>query len=380
MHQKRSSIMILLFVTSCLFAGTVVGLLSTGSLQEIVARSPIICAGTFEEGASITKSKLNDHEAGSYWLVAKLAVDHVIKGTISTGTVEVVLQTAHFEGSLPESATNNLHVSYGHKRCVVFLEPLMVARSAYRLAQDAATKEPSFDSVLPASPRGPQSSKENLDTEGQLEAELIGAAETEDHQTALSAMTALRYWGRKSTKQEGLLGRLSRSANDKIASVAIAMRLERGDISVLPTALAYGKSHKGQAGEVAYALVSIHDPSAIPSLTEFLKSADVEQRRGAMRALRSLANKATEAMLKPVFRAGLDDTDKEVQYHAMIGLSFASVDSRGFRVRPIYEGVSPQNPLPSIPGYSVFMEDPDPQKYINDWKKYESEMDANHKR
>jgi len=379
MRPKRPHVFTFIFLASCLFAGAVVGMLGARSLEDLVANAPIICTGTFGGGAMI-ESKLDDLAAGNHWLVAGLTIDHVMKGTISTGTVQVVLQMLHFEGSLPESATNELHMFYEHKRCVVFMEPLIAAQRIYQLAQDPATKESAFDSILPTSPRSLQNSNQNLDAGAQLEDELIGAAGTEDKQAALSAIRVLRDWGRRGAKQKELLDRLSGGVDEKIVGVAMAMRIERGDVSALTSAVTYAESHAVAASEISESLRRIRNPQATVDLVKFMNSKNAELRRAAMSALRNLASEETRAALQPVLRAALDDTDKEVQYHAMLGLAYLAgdaVNSRGFVDAPIRVGVPPPKPLPRVPGFSVFMQDPDSQTYINDWKKYESEVSTN---
>jgi hypothetical protein len=103
---------------------------------------------------------------------------------------------------------------------------------------------------------------------------------------------------------------------------AMAALLKRGDISMLEQIEKLGRippdPHvQNLTAHLGFAIERVKDMRAIPSLGRLLHSADVNIRRGAAGGLRNTQDKAA---IKPLTEA-LHDTDREVQYQAVIGLA-----------------------------------------------------------
>src|SRR5262245_7672343 len=115
------------------------------------------------------------------------------------------------------------------------------------------------------------------------------------------------------------------AAGDPDVSVrinAVAALIRLGDGSALGAAeellLKRSNIKAGLLNNLAFAVQDcIKDPEAIPVLSRLLKATDVQTRRAGAAALR---NTAAEEAIEPLTRA-LEDSDREVRYHAVLGLA-----------------------------------------------------------
>jgi hypothetical protein len=131
---------------------------------------------------------------------------------------------------------------------------------------------------------------------------------------------------------------------------AISALLNRGDTSMLEEVEKLGPIPPDPhvinlTGQLTSAMARIADKRAIPSLARLLQSRDVNIRRGAAMALR---NTRDSAAIKPLTEA-LFDSDREVQYQAVIGL--AEITGA---------------PSEWSPASGTF--DKDPKKYLDHWR------------
>ncbi len=134
---------------------------------------------------------------------------------------------------------------------------------------------------------------------------------------------------------------------------AMAVLLARGDISLLPEAQQLllsndpriDPSHRDTvASAIGY---GVWDERAVPLLAPLLRSGSVLIRRGAASALR---NTRSPKAVRPLAQ-GLSDSDREVQYYAVIGLA---------EITGTVGEWAPATP--------TFLQDP--QRYLDHWREW----------
>jgi hypothetical protein len=117
--------------------------------------------------------------------------------------------------------------------------------------------------------------------------------------------------------------RLAAKSEDQRAKLAaVAALLRRNDISELEFAVKMLSrpprgSDRNSIDNLAYAIHGVKDPKAIPTLRRFLGYRNVELRRSAAMALRSIGS---DAVINPLMKA-LYDNDRDVRYQAVMGLA-----------------------------------------------------------
>jgi hypothetical protein len=114
----------------------------------------------------------------------------------------------------------------------------------------------------------------------------------------------------------------AKSGDMRVKLRAVAVLLHRNDISELEFAeKMLSRRPSGIAPDLinnlAYALHGVKDPKAIPTLMRLLRSRDVEVRRSSALALRQTGS---DAAINPFMKA-LYDNDRDVRYHAVMGLA-----------------------------------------------------------
>jgi hypothetical protein len=117
--------------------------------------------------------------------------------------------------------------------------------------------------------------------------------------------------------------RLAAKSGDKRVKLrAVAALLRRNDISELGFAenmISHPPpgSNQESIDNLVSALRGVKDPKAIPTLGRFLVSRNVELRRSSAFALRRIGS---DAVVNPLMKA-LYDNDRDVRYHAVMGLA-----------------------------------------------------------
>ncbi|HKQ72664.1 MAG TPA: HEAT repeat domain-containing protein [Blastocatellia bacterium] len=115
----------------------------------------------------------------------------------------------------------------------------------------------------------------------------------------------------------------AKSENMRIRLRSVAALLRRNDISELGFAekILSNPPNDGDPdyliGSLANSLHGVKDPKAIPSLARLLKSHYIEARRSSALALRRTGS---DSAIDP-FTKALYDNDREVRYHAVMGLA-----------------------------------------------------------
>lgn len=119
------------------------------------------------------------------------------------------------------------------------------------------------------------------------------------------------------------LQQAARNLDISLRLQAAAALLRRSDITVLNMvgdALLHPPQNieRNLLSSLAFAIQDgVKDPQAIPMLTKLLKASDVQTRRGAAAALR---HTRVDVAIEPLSIA-LQDSDREVRYHAVLGLA-----------------------------------------------------------
>jgi hypothetical protein len=144
---------------------------------------------------------------------------------------------------------------------------------------------------------------------------------------------------------------LSQPLNVRLAAMAVLMA--RAEVSLLPEVQRLLLSNdaridRGRSDTVASAMgLGVWDARAIPFLAPLLRSGDVSVRRGAASALR---NTRSPKAARPLAQ-GLYDSDREVQYFAVIGLA---------EITGTVGEWAPATP--------TFLQDP--QRYLDHWREW----------
>jgi HEAT repeats len=128
----------------------------------------------------------------------------------------------------------------------------------------------------------------------------------------------------ETVKRPSATAALREAAHDSDALVrvwAISALLRRDDISMLDEVeklvpIPPDPSVQNLTAELGFAVGTIKDGKAVPSLIRLLWSKDVNIRRGAAEALRNMHDPKA---VKPLSRA-LFDSDQQVRYYAVVGL------------------------------------------------------------
>jgi hypothetical protein len=147
------------------------------------------------------------------------------------------------------------------------------------------------------------------------------------------------------------------SSNQNLSIHAIAALLRRNNISKLDTAEnilanASAAADPNLLADLAFALYSVHNPQAIPSLARLLNSNSLQVRRSAAAALRNTGDNAALGHLAKA----LYDRDKEVRYQAVMGLAEITEQYPWGPAVDLYEG--------------------DEQRYLEHWRNWAKQLKA----
>jgi hypothetical protein len=238
-------------------------------------------------------------------MVARLDVERVLKGAVDSTAFD-------FTFSLPSApVVSSLHTPITVGQFGVFL--------LRKADGDFEVLDPYYPSVV-ASPGGPGATGNLLD---QVTAEVAGVFASRQTSPSLREQAVRVLRSVRTPAATVALRAASRGQPVNVRLSAIGALLSRNDISELAAAehvLLHpppGVNENLVAG-LAYAIGGgVKDPRAIPTLARLLPSKNVYVRRAAAAALR---NTRDGAAIKPLTEA-LYDSDREVQYQAVIGLA-----------------------------------------------------------
>ena len=278
-----------------------------------------------------TTLDINGQPISARRMVAQLRVSRVIKGQFDQPNVSCAF-------SLPESGS-------AYKEVVVGQFGLFFLRAEQQ--HGYVVLHPYYPFVV-ASRDAPEVRGGYFDRVVAEVAQVLTSPGTTSHQRR----QAIDVLGGLKTGAATIALRKAADQSDRTLRMeAIAFLLRRNDISALSIAegILFSSAKNGQdyvLKNLAFALEGISDPQAIPSLARLLEADDVQTRRSAAAALR---HTSVEDAFEPLSRA-LEDSDREVRYHAVLG--FAEITKQG-------------EWGPSIPKYIE-----DEQRYLTHWREW----------
>lgn len=319
---------------------------SRNGLTQLISESPLICAGEIESYRIEPKA---DKEGGA-WEAARFALDHPIKGHLVSNNVDILI--------CPTTATAlpQTQVHPKRERWLLFLKP--TPRGMYELAGNG-------DGVVWVG-KHPASVNDDMTVEQHVEVELLAALESDEPLLVSGTLATIEMWRLQSRRIGEAVDRISRTGNPEPRARAISMKIRSGDLSALSQAISHGGPDDILVG-VGASIADISDPAAIPNIVECAGAKRAMVRQGAIHALRIMANRDMDenikGLLTPVFRAGLADTNRMVQYDAMWGVAGLQYKSLGSAFP-----ASPTN-MP-LPAFDEFLKNPD--KYLYNWRQAES--------
>lgn len=316
------------------------GLALYPGLRQITAESSHICAGSVRDVHLVRPSKQE-----TKWVsTATFAVDHVIKGVLPSDELRVPLEEIAVD-KLPGDMSSQVR----GKRWILFLRANSAPSPSFTLVGG-------LHGMILVSPDVPSSFPTDNDPEAHLECELLASLASDNPVVVGQSMALLEEWGRNGANVLAALQSLSAHADAPTRGQAIATRLSLGDLSALPLALSY-RGPEDTMNQIRASIASVSDPRAIPELVTMARADNVCIRRGAMYALRMFSGTGTSSQLAAIFRAALDDPDRDVQYNAGMGLGKLT-------------GGASQGAALVCPARDEF--DREPGKYVNSWKSLSS--------
>ena len=320
-------------------------------LKQLITRSSFIAAGSLSQ---LKIGKTSKYDTNS-WLIATFTIDHRIKGAFSTNKIDIQLSEAAPESIIP----NDLIVQKIGKRWLLFLQSdTNQTGASYKLVNGlggmilVGAYNPSFD-------------EKGMDIDANIEKELLSALKSDDSLVVSQALRLIEEWQRKNSNTISAVNNLAEHASNAIKGQSIAIRISWGDFSVLPLAACY-QGPEATLNHIGASIASITNPIVIPELIKIMKTDKVAQKRGAIYALRMLATQNMKKQLMPIFRAALDDSDRDIQYNAIMGLrKLLSGISNERELLGAMQQMQPSR-MPNAPARDVFEEAP--EKYVNEWK------------
>jgi len=204
--------------------------------------------------------------------------------------------------------------------------------------------------VVALAPTRPPDVAEDASESERLQAELLAAFGSNDAGIACRAVRSVAALGMADAQVIAALTRVSEHHDVALAASALAARIELGDAEAIPAARALVESGYYAENVLGLALRNLTRPEYVEVLTQLLGSRSAALRRGAAYALRE--NEAQEVV--PALAAALDDEDREVQYHAVMGMA------KRIRLEPGWAAA-----------YEVFLKDPD--TYLQRWREWWAE-------
>jgi hypothetical protein len=204
---------------------------------------------------------------------------------------------------------------------------------------------------LPITSQNVPSAEAARDTEGRLEGQLMASLSDPDREVARTALEQVGNLGH--VRSTEAIRMIASGSTPDFQGLAYRALLRLGDFSLLDQAIRYAEQPAQELElrrlqlAVAEAIGDIEDRSVVPALNSLLSSPSVDLRRAAAMALRTIGDPSGAGSL---VRA-LDDSDRDVQYDAVMALSSVA-------------GASPDN----APARDIF--DQAPAKYLNYWKSW----------
>lgn len=320
-------------------------------VMHFIAQSSTICAGTL---TSFQIQKLAGGSTNS-WLLAEIAVDHKIKGFFESDKVMVQISEVPLDFSQSLDPKN-----YDNKRWLFFLKPVEQCTNIYRLVHNP-------DSMIPVSCQHKSVIEVSADVDSAVENEFLVALDSDDLVIRSTAFGAIEDWGRKSPGIMGAFKKISIHEPSPLKGRAIAQLIRRADLESFSSAFLYHGT-ESEMRCIGAAVADVVDTNRVSGLMKFAKADDVYLRRGAVCALRKMVNCIKDVTLISVFRAALDDSDRDVQYDALFCLNAMLQDSASNVVVSARTNRYHMT-MRNIPSRDVFDQDPD--KFIREQKEFE---------
>jgi hypothetical protein len=323
--------------TFLLSSGTLATIVPSLDLHALCERADLIVVGRAVDVREGGPTNIVNHGRSSPGrrMVVLLDTELVVKGTVDATSLS-------FTFSLPATPTvSSLHTPVSTGQFGVFF--LSRAGGGYEVADSY------YPSVV-AAPGSPRTSGNCLD---QVTAEVAHALASSKATLAVKKSAVHVLQGIDTPIASAALRAAARNQPVLVRIWAIAALLARNDISVLESAEQLMASEDPNVAQkakaaVAYGLTAgVKDPRAVPVLTRLLRSGDASIRRGAASALRQTQDRGA---IEPLTKA-LYDSDREVQYQAVIGL--AEITSA---------------PSEWSPATETF--EKDPKKYLDHWREW----------
>lgn len=290
--------------------------------RKLVNEAVLVCKG---EVKAITDGGMAEVSVGQQLVqmkraIASFRVDRVIKGSVSSPTIQIEFFTID-EGRGP--FFDNLQ---NGDYCIVFLKKLDNGRYSFQ--------DPNNGKLLISrnEVQNPTTMNEPL---VRLKEELI--LSLNDYQTSVVA-AAIEQLGNLQMKEVAVsLKQFEGSQNLLLQGKSLDARLKLGDPSSLGPAVNYiedaptNQLTENTKAEICHAIGRVRDPIFTEQLENLLNHSNAVLRQNVAEALRSIKSESSI----PYFIKALDDDDSEVRYHALMGL--ATLTKKGGDWAPAYK-------------------------------------------
>jgi HEAT repeat protein len=285
-----------------------------------------------EQSAVIVKGRvLSVTQVGTNEKTASFQADSVLKGNVPTKIITVAFSesTGAPSVALESNEYALLFLSKGRNESYAFADPQV--------------------GKLPITSRDVPSADAAPTTSGKLEAVLFASLSDPEAEVARTALQQVGNLG--SVRSTLAIRDIAASGPPDSQGLAYIALLKLGDYSLLSQSIRFAEQ-AGQDTElqrlqsgVAEAIGDIQDKTMLPVLNALLASPNLSLRRAAAKALRQIGDPSSARVLV----TALDDSDRDVQYDAVMALAELF-------------GASSDN----APAREAF--DKNPGKYVNGWK------------
>jgi len=300
-------------------------LIAAGTMRKIALRGAV---ETRQDGIMRTKGRV---------VQSFVEIDRVFKGPeVRHVTVEFFLpeppELPQYEGIAPPGG-----------RCLLIL-------SRKKDTEDVYVPRSVHDPALLLAPAPPPAPGPNATIQERLRDEVLAAIRPDAADHTCRVLRNLIFLRSRSEAVMRKLEELSKHKPPTIAASALAARLALGDGTVMTRLLALGEAGtlRGvQYMDFSLACDTLTSPEDIPTVSVMLSAGSPRFRRSGTYLLREMK----DPRAAPLLGRALQDEDRMVQYHALMGLSRHARGMHGW-----------------APGAALFEKDPD--YYVSRWRQW----------
>ncbi len=321
--------------------------------KTLIQRANIICVGIVE---NLRIEKIKNNTSINNYLAYTYRIDKTIKGNFKPNTIITVLMGKTTETAISQEIKSLLT----KRRFILFLKPYDIQHHLYKLMYS--------EGMLEVAPTTPPHNTNQTDINYLIEEEILWAIKYNNIQIASNALHFLGKWNRNNKTITQVLNWCITAGKPTLREQALVLMIKIGNYKALHVIRNTYIKQESTKNELRNTIAEIREYNKIPELIEISHSdAPTCIRLGAIEALQAMSmsihNKKIKTEMKHTFEDALNDSNTDIQYHALMGLGNIKY---GITNKQSYIITATDTKIRTMPTYEDFQNNPG--KYIEIWR------------